>query len=110
MKKVRYLVILLFLSLSFLFHSGCQSVQIEWENPNLESNSVEARDLGSLPPHDTGAQGSLVLGYFPVSDPVLSTCMEPKRVVIYRNYLDLTIHFFVGGIYTTRRIDIQCPQ
>lgn len=54
-------------------------------------------------------QGSVVFGLFETSDPAVVPCPRRlNRIEITRNWLDLTIHFFAGGIYTQRRVRFYC--
>ena len=67
-----------------------------------------APSQGAEPTQST-AYGSMLVGIFEVSDPPEIPCPgQVRKIVITRNAWDFLLHFFLGGIYTTRRIRIYC--
>jgi len=61
-------------------------------------------------PSDSNRTYSYVMGYYEFGAPREAVCPEGKltRVEIKRNVVDSIIHFFVGGIVTTRTQEIYC--
>jgi hypothetical protein len=54
-------------------------------------------------------QGSVVAGLITVSDPARADCADGlERVTIRRGPLDTVVHIFVGGIYTSRTVEVRC--
>lgn len=58
-------------------------------------------------------QGSLVAGYYFVSDPIEFSCPNPKEipeVKIITGVWDSVIHGLIGGIYSTKTLESFCEK
>lgn len=55
--------------------------------------------------------GSVVAGILAISSPQRHSCDNtPRRVVITRDWIDMAIHFWIGGLYTTRSVKLYCAS
>ncbi len=94
--------ILTVLFLSCLF-SGCQTTTIVFD-------TVKPAPLKLLPDNER-RYASMALGIYELSKPETATCSDvPAKVVIRRNVVDALIHATIGGIYTTRSIEVYCGE
>lgn len=93
--------------LLMLISAGCQTTVLHFEPP-----ATETEQLASNPEQEPTLSVnyvSLGLGIYEFSkSPKIPCPNQIQKIVISRNWLDATIHFFVGGVYSTRRIDFYC--
>jgi len=101
--KTRCLAVLIVAIVILCAFSSCQTTTVVFnENeplPMPEQLNVQQR------------YSSLALGIIELSDPQTTTCPPEKnvsRVVVHRGFIDLLIHASIGGIYTTRTIEVYC--
>lgn len=100
MKPFRFSIQIGALCALMIFASaGCQTHVLEFR----------PSDTPDAPATEEAVQGSMVFGLFETSSPAVVPCPRRlSRIVITRNWLDLSIHFFAGGIYTQRRVRFYC--
>jgi len=88
--------------LSLLFLVQCQTSVVNFGQPGVGDEPTAAVDQ---------RYGSVIAGLIPVSSPAEHSCdQNPRRVVITRDWIDFAIHFWVGGIYTTRTVELYCAS
>lgn len=94
----RSLFILFFILGIFIF-SNCQTTVIQI--------SPSSEPLGK--PTSKVRYGSAAFGYIDVTKNYESPCgQNVNQIVIQRDWVDSLIHFAIGGIYTTRSVDVYC--
>lgn len=95
MKSVIFSIALL--GLGFLVNCQTTVIQI---NPSSEQT---AQPTGKV------RYGSAVLGNIDITKNYESPCgQNVNKVVIRRDLIDSIIHFAIGGIYTTRSVEVYC--
>lgn len=103
---LKFIILLL-----FLFQ--CQSTEVVFDSTILSPiEQSKYSDKSNMANTNTTSvrYGSVVFGYFEVTNPVATPCnYETKSIVMQKEFLDGVIHFFIGGIYTTRMVYIYCP-
>lgn len=60
-------------------------------------------------PVESHNQGSVIAGLINVSEPANLDCPGGlESVTVRRSAFDATLHFFIGGLYTARTVDVAC--
>lgn len=96
---MRALLFTFFFVLMSIVLSNCQTTVIQI-NPSSEP---------MIQPSGKVRYGSAAFGYIDVTKNYESPCgQNVNQVVIRRDWLDSLIHFAIGGIYTTRSVDVYC--
>lgn len=96
---MKTLSIFLILILGFY---NCQTTVIQI-NPGVEiTNAV---------PEQKKRYGTVGFGYFDITKENESKCgQNVRKVVIQRDWLDCVIHTLIGGIYTSRSVEVYCGE
>ena len=96
MKKIIFLLLLI------LVVSNCQTTVIQIQ-PGVE--------IANASPNQKKRYGTIGFGYIEVNKQNPSNCgQNVRKVVIQRDWLDCIIHTLIGGIYTTRSVDVYCGE
>ncbi len=86
--------------------AACQTTVLHFVPPENRGRSLKDREPALSETHV-----SLGLGIYEYSKSPQNPCPDSlESIVIRRDWLDATIHFFVGGVYTTRRIEFYCRK
>ncbi len=96
---MKTMILQLLLAFGILVLSHCQTTIIQI-NPSSEP---------MIQPTGKVRYGSAAFGYIDISKNYESPCgQNVNQVVIRRDWLDSVIHFAIGGIYTTRSVEVYC--
>jgi len=80
--------------------ASCQTIEIEIDPRSYPAEAME---------HESKRRGSWVFGLLETGTPLEPNCAAgASKAVIRRDAVDFAIHFFVGGIYTTRSVSVEC--
>jgi hypothetical protein len=80
--------------------TNCQTVVIQI-NPGVE--------IKNAAPNQKKRYGTVGFGYIDITKDNDSACgQNVRKIVIERDWLDCIVHFFIGGLYTTRSVDVYC--
>lgn len=89
---------------------SCHTTIIETNPQSPEGPENQVAEDGKAPDYEE-TYISLGLGIYEYSEPDYVPCPGGvKSVKMERNVLDTVIHFFVGGIYTTRHVQVVCNK
>ncbi len=94
----------------FLLFSNCHKTVL-----TFQKDSKTSRDAGGaiLQEIRSARQGSLVAGYYFLSEPIEVGCPNPKdipEVKIMTGVWDSIVHGLVGGIYSTKTLEAYCEK
>lgn len=92
---------------SLLATGGCHTTEITFDR-NLNRNEGDS----GLKADRTLSHASLGFGIYEYTRPETVSCSSapPEQITIEMDPVDAIVHFFIGGIYTARKIHIYCPH
>ena len=95
--------------IALVFLTGCYSTNFRFEKPQNTPNAAEQNAGEALA--QTVSFSSVGFGIHPLTAPVRPMCNQGqvlKKINFEMNKIDSVIHFLIGGIYTSRHVNVYC--